>query len=147
MRSARGERALPGRYVRASSPRDSLSEELPDLFRLRPTRHEGPPGILIDNNPPASTMWGRRKGRRRNREGRRRNEVGERRNLQSNGKNKTALTLLGDRDQSLFPKGWSSTILLACLGLCRFLSDQFHFPILPRTRILVPFCICTYLYL
>ena len=52
-------------------------------------------------------------------------------------KNKTALTLLDDCDQSLFPKVCSSMTLLACLGLCWFLFVQLHFPLLPCNRILV----------
>ena len=53
------------------------------------------------------------------------------------GKKQTALTLLADRDQSLFSNGWSSTTLLAFLVPGCFISVHFNFTLLPCTHILV----------
>ena len=61
------------------------------------------------------------------------------------GGKKTVLTLLDDRDQSLLTKSSVFNDTLACLGPCWYFSDQLSFSPLPLTRMLVHFCICTYL--
>ena len=67
-------------------PRNSLSEELPNILCLLSAHNERPPGISEDKNPPVSTMWVQCKVRWYNIKGRRRNEGSVKINLQANGK-------------------------------------------------------------
>ena len=62
------------------------------------------------------------------------------------GGEKAVLTLLDNRDQSLFTTGSVINKPLPCIGPCWSLSGQLPFPPLPRTCILVYVCIYTHLY-